>query len=446
MSALIKDNSGEWKRMGVPFTRIGGTWRPCKQMWTKVDNQWKKVFDLELPDTFAGSGNLDGQLLPGNSVWKTYRGTWTKGSNTTTADAINSVAGIETGVSQNIRLEVDPSSSAQAGHGVAFWIQDQSNWWGAQTFYETFTFTNSPTSITYNHFCTSSPRQGSVVFVAGPVFVQGTLTVGLIATGTNFSEGTRNCRGDKTYGTVSFANGASGCGPSPCSPAGTGAGFGNPCNAPLFVKNCGTTCTNCSAPGPGINFSETLPSGSPCPAPAFGQGFISPTCANFFSFSYSCSSGGESFCSYAYVPPFTNFVTFSDQSFSNPVPTTPPCPNNVDIVCSAQQQTVTFPGNTVTNTSRRTRIIRSQLGVVSTVSGTTSPDTGGLIGSIETTLEPSNVRVRTYSGANRTGTAYPIQTYSIPSGTPKTTKHGIVVSGTPTSQGFAISRFKATLI
>lgn len=446
MSALIKDDSGNWKKMGVPLTRIGGTWRPAKQMWTKINNEWKKIFDLELNENFDGAGDLDGQSTPGNSIWKTYRGSWSKSGGLVTAGELNSVAGIETGTNQDISLEIDSSSTSQAGHGVAFWIQDQSNWWGAQTFYETFTFTNapnSPFSITYNHSCqyityTSTATQQFLGFNVYQVVTQN-----INPTGVNFSYGVRNCRANGTLSGYTALS--TGCTDS-CSPQ-SAPGAGSPCTSAVYVTNCGTSCTNCVGGGTstGTFFSST------CPTPTSNTGGNLPNCTTTFSVNYSCSSVfGPSTCVHNVAFSSSPYATQSDISSSNlpNSPTTPPCSPATAVSCVSSPSSVFIPGTpgtTVTSTRRQTRLIRSQSGSVSTVSSTTSPDYGGAIGSLEVTLEPSSIKTRAYSGFNKSGTAYPTQTYSIPAGVAKGTKHGIVVSGTPSNQGYSISRFKATL-
>jgi hypothetical protein len=110
-------------------------------------------------------------------------------------------------------------------------------------------------------------------------------------------------------------------------------------------------------------------------------------------------------------------------------------------------QNFVIPGNTVNSTFRQTKLIRSVGGTVSDVSGTINNiGDANTIGGMTVQLYSNQVIVRPYSAGSKGGTAFPAQTYSIPAGITKGTKHGIVVSGVPTSQGYNISRFKATLI
>lgn len=444
--------SGSWQKTSLPMTRVSGTWKPAKQVWTKVGGQWKKVFDLETADPFDGSGNLDGQDTPGFAPWKVYNGSWTKSGGNAVAGSLNSVAGIETGISENIELEIDVNAS-ESGAGTAFWIQDQSNWWGAQTFYQTYSFTNSPTTVFYNYSCsttfyTVTPTTNTPT---NPT-ISGNVTVvsNYSSVGTNFSTGSKTCTASKTVS--AYTANSTGC-TSSCTVVNAPA-FGATCNNPgrVFpVTNCGTSCSNCTLPSPTSSTGPAFIIGNNCPPFSTSPGFIcSGTVAVYNSATYSCTTtpgtpGNVTGCTHAVSvfvgPNAANITSFDGRSYNAP------CNNAVSYSCTLSPGSITTPGNTITSTSKQTRLIRSISGSVSPVPGTENNiGDGNNIGGMVTRITPTQVRVTAYSGAARSGTTFPTQTYSIGPGTSKGTKHGILVSGVPTSQTYSISRFKATLI
>ena len=439
--------SGSWQKMSLPMARVSGSWKPAKQVWTKVNGEWKKVFDLEEADPFDGSGDLNGQDTPGFVPWKTYKGSWSKSGGSAVAGSLDSVAGIETGISDNIELEIDMNAS-QSGAGTAFWIQDQSNWWGAQTFYQTYSFTNSPTTTFYNYSC-------FVTFYNVTTNNNNPVTTGTLSgnttyasVGKNFSTGSRVCRND---GTVSgYTPSSTGC-TSSCTVQ-TGPVAGSTCNNPGRVwpiTSCGNACANCTLPSPTSNTQPWPISGNTCPSPGTISGFLcSGTVSSFSSLTYSCTTtpGTAVGCTHT-ASSTSSFATVSNSASLDFRSYTPPCNTSISYSCTPSFSSITTPGNTVTSTSKQTRLIRSLNGTVSTVSGTINNiGDGNNIGGLVTRITPTQVRVTAYSGAARTGTTFPSQTYTVPSGTSKGTKHGILVSGVPTSQTYSISRFKATLI
>lgn len=135
---------GTWRTVKLPYARVSGQWKPCKQMYAKVGGVWKITFDITAADPFDGTGSLDGQLTPGYAPWEVISGTWTEsGGNVSSSDTSDRVAALETGLT-DVEVEIDRTTAATGGDGVAFWIQDQSNWWGVRAYTEEYfvPFTN----------------------------------------------------------------------------------------------------------------------------------------------------------------------------------------------------------------------------------------------------------------------------------------------------------------
>lgn len=152
---------GTWRTVKLPYARVSGQWKPCKQMYAKVGGVWKITFDITAADPFDGTGSLDGQLTPGYAPWEVISGTWTEsGGNVSSSDTSDRVAALETGLT-DVEVEIDRTTAATGGDGVAFWIQDQSNWWGVRAYTEEYfvPFTN----FTYYPFnCTDSFRTRNI--------------------------------------------------------------------------------------------------------------------------------------------------------------------------------------------------------------------------------------------------------------------------------------------
>ena len=129
---------GTWRTVKLPYARVAGQWKPCKQMYAKVNGVWKITFDITEADPFDGSGSLSGQLTPGYAPWDVISGTWTEsGGSVAASDNSDRVAALETGL-ENVEVEIDRTTAATGGTGVAFWIQDQSNWWGVRAYTEEY--------------------------------------------------------------------------------------------------------------------------------------------------------------------------------------------------------------------------------------------------------------------------------------------------------------------
>ena len=326
MPVKIKNNAN-WQDLGIPMTRVSGEWKPCKQVWTRVNNEWKKVFDLELADDFNGTGNLDNQFTPGHSKWKVYRGSFTKnGSGNVTAGSLNSVAGIETGTDKNIELQIDPGSASESGTGVAFWIQDQSNWWGAQSFYQAYSFSNSPVTGSNFYSCTftnyTATKNTNAGTPSGVNFI-GTTNSSLTPTGSSFQQGTKTCQGGRW---TAFSLDSSGCTGS-CTE--TGVPFNTPCSpngATRFVRNCGPAggCTNCA----NTTFPTNFSSGSifSCPLPfsnsssvCGGTGSLSST-TNYACTPFAGTPGTFANCDHSASPGgtfATNIFSFDNRGYTD---------------------------------------------------------------------------------------------------------------------------------
>lgn len=441
-SSRIKTNSS-WSKVKLPMTRIGGTWKPCKQIWTKVDGQWKIVYNLLEADPFNGSGDLNQSETPGNVIWDTISGSWIRSGGNAVAGSLNSIAGIETGVSEGIEIEIDTGNNEQAGTGTAFWIRDQNNWWGAQVYYEFYNY-NIPQQ--YNVTCDDR----TYGFTNVPSTYKDTYWTATTNYTGNYPDGRYQagklgfCRANLTMGAINDGPGS--C-QNPCYD-GPNIPSGSYCGQPGVVivwYNCSiNTDCGCPAGGPGPSFAGSGTS-SFCPFGSSTGTRISPTCIQYFQTNYSCTDNfNAAFCNYNFTG--SNFEgrynTFAPSFFSQPY-----CANGSERRCRSEVWTFSIPAS---STYRQTRLLRNLNGstnvlAVNNIGVDPAGETTRRIGGLVTELTPTQVRVTAYSTGAKTGTTYPTQTYNIPSGTIKGTKHGILVSGVPTNQGYSISRFKVTL-
>lgn len=426
------------------MTRIGGTWKPCKQIWTKVNGEWKIVYNLLAEDPFNGSGDLNQSETPGNVIWDTVRGSWVRSGGNAVAGSLNSVAGIETGVSEGIEIEIDTGNREQAGTGTAFWIRDQNNWWGAQVYYEFYNY-NIPQQ--YNVSCdniaygvTFIPSTYANTFVSAYRSYQALFPMGTYqATKRGF------CRGGGLMGAIVDDGGScvGYCYDGPNIPTGTPC---SPRGSPIYWFNCSAfgTC-GCSGSAPSPSNSSFSRNDGLCPAAIADFTYTSPTCGYFWTINVSCTNNSNAaFCNYNFAAAGFNgrYNNFSPAFFSQPF-----CQNGFEVRCRSEVFPFSIPAS---STYRQTRLLRTVNGSTSVVAvNNIGVDPAGestrRIGGLVTQLNPTQVKVTAYSYGAKTGTAYPTQTYNIPSSTQKGTKHGILVSGVPTSQGYSISRFKVTL-
>lgn len=271
---------GTWRTVKLPYARVSGTWRPCKQMYAKVNGVWKIVFDLTEPDPFDGSGLLSDALTPGYVPWEVVSGTWTKsGGNVSSSDASDRVAAVETGL-ENIEVEIDRTTAATGGDGVAFWIQDQSNWWGVRAYTEEYFVPFSGTNYTYyprsciGTYSTRNVNTNPSVYSPGNLLSPGTSTGdGTPIAGTNF-QNPGNSKNDGTLKTSGTCTATTGCTGTCCFNAVSGT-FKNcywtqsqPTNASNTNRYTSVfLCRTCSCSGSLNNncTSNFAPGGSNCP-------------------------------------------------------------------------------------------------------------------------------------------------------------------------------------
>lgn len=469
---------GTWRTIRLPYARVSGTWRPCKQMYTKVGGVWKIVFDITAADPFDGSGSLSGALTPGYAPWETISGTWTKsGGQVSASDALDRVAALETG-SQNIEVEIDRATPATGGTGIAFWIQDQSNWWGVRAYTEEYfvPFTN----FTFYPFnCTDSFRTRTTNTVPGNanpvnyVSCYYVATQGAVFSSTNRVNSdaqTRTC----TCSGASNANCQVNFGSTLTCVLSCTSNFtwsspsaNNPCNRTPDNRSfgtrtvCGPACGNCA------------PTTSFC-APS--QSFIgnTPNCPSPTTFNVSGSFAGSNTpgCTCSYPTNYTNTANFNPPT-SNPATcscsdtqnstsnylsfistslTVPTCSNTQP--CSSNNVTsytlrTCSPCNSGCTTSfsganaayfKRGQIIRKSAGTLNVI---TNQDFGD-VGNVYAYTSGNVINFRQYSSTGRGGTASNLVSYDAGAVT-KGTKHGILVTAVPYTQTFSISRFKANL-
>lgn len=226
---------GTWRTVKLPYARVSGAWKPCKQMYAKVGGVWKIVFDLTEPDPFDGSGSLSGALTPGYVPWETVSGTWTKsGGNVSAGDASDRVAAVETGL-ENIEVEIDRTTAATGGDGVAFWIQDQSNWWGVRAYTEEYFV-----PFSFNTYYPFNVYQGTMSRSTSTV--PGTNNPGNVLTPSSNTPGNIATPGNAVPGTCTNTTGCTGVG---CCAGTQIAGS----NTAVFGSNnliANGTCANCT--------------------------------------------------------------------------------------------------------------------------------------------------------------------------------------------------------
>lgn len=461
---------GTWRTIRLPYTRISGTWRPCKQVYAKVGGVWKIVFDITQDETFDGSGSLSGALTPGYAPWEVLSGTWTKsGGSVSASDASSRSAALLTGT-ENVEVEIDRPTVASGGDGVAFWIQDQSNWWGVRAYTEQYyvPFTNY-TFYPYN--CTDTYTYRAVTLVPGNTNTgniagynwTSSQPFANVTANSNRYNSTETCRTCSCTGTLNSNCSFGGlfAGPTTCPFTGACATVANYANATCTVNTKGTFCRVSSCGGvcgsctPTSSYCPTGSSfyGSNVTCPPTGSGSLSSgQCTCTYPTYYSCTAyfnagttnPATCSCSDTFQSS-SNYVSFVSTNQAAPTcPSTSPCGSSfyyTSRTCSPCSSGCTFSysGANVAY-YKRGQIIRQNAGSLSVI---TNQDFGD-VGNLYAYTSGNVIGFRQYSAAGKTGTVGNLVTYDAGAVT-KGSKHGIIVTAVPYTQSYSISRFKVTI-
>ena len=434
-----------WRNISVPSARVNGTWRPCKQMWVKAGGTWRITFDLTEPDPFDGTGSLE--QTPGNVPWEQLSGTWTKSSGLVTAsDASNRVAAVDAGTT-DITINVDSSDTNKAGQGVAFWIQDQLNWWGLKTFYNYFSFT-TPSNSFYNHFCNATGETQSLVNntkLANSVSYQKT---NYSISGYNYIENrylTRFCSCNNGTVTVPATTSTS------CAPSCSGFSFPSCSKSSCGTQNqrfCAGACPagNCPSPTPtslffSVSYTCANTNSTSCPSsgtlPGNSSGNFGAKCSVVTYIQYSCNFQTCPTCTYSGAFNFSGRYFSIQNSNKN---CTGPAGSSYVVSYSCVSDPVQLPPSTTFVYQTKLQLIRSNAGSVNVIGSQSYSN----MGNVHAATSGNTITARTYSSTGQSGTLYGPWSYDA-GNVPKGNKHGILISSVPYQQTFSISRFKADL-
>lgn len=439
-----------WRNISVPSARVNGSWRPCKQIWVKANGTWRVAFDLTEPDPFDVAGTLT--QTPGNVPWEQLSGTWTASSSIAIAsDANNRIASIDAGTT-DITINVDATDVNFAGEGVAFWIQDQLNWWGLKTFYNYFSFT-TPSNQSYNHFCNATGETQNLTNTTRLAQVNASQFQSFSVTGYNYIENrflTRFCC--CTNGTVTIGANCPyvGCSIS-CLSSCSGFNFPGCSKSSCGSQNqrfCAGACASGNCPSPVFTPNQTFnnhtcaAAQNTCPSSGNSTGNLNGNlgarCSNSYNVTYSCNFQTCATCTYSIAhPPFSGFYFAAQPSNKN---CTGPAGSSYVVTYSCTAVSNPLPPNTTFVYETQLQLIRSQSGSVNTI-GTQSYSN---MGNVYASTSGSVVVARAYASAGQSGTLYGPWTYDA-GNVSKGTKHGILISSVPYQQTFSLSRFKADL-
>jgi hypothetical protein len=463
---------GAWRTVSVPYTRIAGTWRPCKQIYTKVGGVWKIAFDITLADEFSTAGDLSTSLTPGYAPWQVLSGTWTKASGEVNAnDSANRIAALDVGT-ENVEVEIDRSSPATGGTGVAFWIQDQSNWWGVRAYTEEY-FVPFSFNVFYAFTCTDTYFNRNFTYNPPGSIPGNYVSCYYVATQSNNTrtantnrftsaniQRTCSCSGN-TNGNCSFS--FTRLSFSTCPSGGACSTNAYPNQNPCTLNNrgietrtdqCpGAACGNCT---PVSSFcvpaNSFIGNSTNCPSPTVFTA-SSPQCTCFYPTNYanfpnfnsptpvpaSCScTDSFSFSSTFNTNTSTNFSAPSCSPF-------PPCLSPFSFSTRSCSPCTSGCTQTVNGANaayfKRGQIIRRNAG--GSIAVITNQDFGD-VGNLYAYTSGNVIGFRQYSSTGRGGSASNLVTYDAGS-VPKGTRHGILVTAVPYTQTFSISRFKVNV-
>lgn len=163
MPAQVKVN-GAWRTATGLSAKVDGQWKTVTSAYTKIGGTWRQWYASKIQDSFnrtstsSGLGSADS-----GQPWTALRGNWRVGgsNNAISDDSASSypIASINLG-SSNISAKVEVSE----GTGIAFWVSDSANWFGAVVYgvstpytYSCNPYSCNPYSCSYQGTCYTSP-------------------------------------------------------------------------------------------------------------------------------------------------------------------------------------------------------------------------------------------------------------------------------------------------
>lgn len=348
-------------------------------------------------------------------TWIGTRGTWfANGSAAQSNDAANTYPIASLSFSPNAVMKADTTG----GTGLAFWVSDANNWWGAYPFYSSSTVIDSVCNAGYGTFSSTAPCCGPATTNPG---------------GSVCNAG---------YGT--FSSTAPCCGSATTNPgstvcnAGYSTGLSNTSSCcatatPTTTYSCpsgGTLSgTTCNIPASSVNYLAIFGASAAAQCAADGGSYSSPNC-NFPASSYPASSSTTYAC---YTSTTTTPTTYSCYTSYTTAPTTYSC----------------YTSYTTTSTTTYTTSIR----VISSVSGSVVTESTTSLTS--NTSAFTNVGSMEVSTINDTivakGYASPAQVTQLgstitrnPTSPNKGAAVGIIKAPTDSNQGSTLDTYSAT--
>ena len=263
-------NGGSWSN-STPFIKNSGSWSPAKQVFAKVNGVWQTVYTSAISDNFNRADSATLGIVPETDYsWTDTRGLWQISGSAAYSSSLESsypMADIDFNTqSVIVQARINPTGTSQSsgkyGGGIAFWIIDSQNWWGA--------YNDVAVTGTTNYTCASTYNGKSLTSQVGQ-----TCNYDYSATAST----TSTCAGSTTP-----IAGLSNAGTTNCS--GTGQS-GPSCWSGSRIGGYNTSCCPCCA-----NTSQRCPSGTTY-YDGYGNCYSNVSAAGYnTSTSYSCPSGG----------------------------------------------------------------------------------------------------------------------------------------------------------
>lgn len=368
-----------------------------------------------IQDFFART--TSGSLGTANTgqTWVATRGTWfANGSAAQSNDAANTYPIASVSFSPNATMKADTTG----GTGLAFWVSDANNWWGAYPFYSSSSVVNSVCNASYGTFSSTSPCCGSAT--------------------TN--PGSSVC--NSGYGT--FSSTAPCCGSATTNPGSsvcnagysTGLSSTSSCCAsatPTTTYSCPSGGTlsgsTCNVPSSSVNYLSIFGAGAAAQCAADGGSYSSPNC-NFSSYSYSASSSTTYACYTSYTTSPTTYSCYTSYTTS---PTTYSC-------------YTAYTNTTVTTYVTNIRVISSVSGSVVTESTTSlTSNTSGFtnVASMQVDTISNSIVAKAYSSAGQTTQIGTTITRN-PTSPNQGAGVGIIKAPTDSNQGSTLDNYSAT--
>lgn len=395
--------SGSWSN-STPYIKTTGSWSPAKQVFAKVNGTWQTVYTSAISDNFNRADSATLGVVPDSDyAWNDRRGLWQISGSAAYSSSLESsypIADVDFST-QNVVIQatINPSATSQSsgkyGGGIAFWIVDSDNWWGA---YNDVTVT---TNTTYS--CASTYNGKSLTSQVGT-----TCNYDYSATSTTTYETNCSHLSGSFYSRPSFARVVSGS----------------------FAEIRYNVCLSTSARGTYVASPGYCNTSGGSSAPATGK------------VGYYAAEGSGGYCY-----PESSWNSMPGYQQSNPTGTSYTCPSGGSLSGTTCLMSTSATGTTTSTYAHKLKLINSINSSIATVNTYNINDNTWVPANIKATINNNSITFNAYANDDNTGSSW-TQSYTATSPN-RGTKHGLLLApkgDSAVTQATALDNFSLSAV